>query len=148
MPVLKQLKLNDIVFDLPQASDAMANLSSVMAQVSCTTNQMTEALNDLADLMKRMDWATTEITAIKDNLADLCYHCEGRDGNLSARIDLCEYQLNELRSATDAQTENPNQKSGLEISNRIIPSEEFLILGGIGWSDDIVNMDKTNMFLN
>ena len=119
-----------------------------MAQVGCTADQMTKALKDLADLMKRMDWATTEITAIKDDLADLHYDCEGRDGCLSARIDLCEYQLNELRPATDAKTENPNQKSGLEISNRIIPSEEFLILGDIGWSDDIVNMDKTNMFLN
>ena len=126
----------------------MANLSSVMAQVGCTADQMTKALKDLADLMKRVDWATTEIIAIKDNLADLHYDCEEKDCNLSARIDLCECQINELRSATDAKTENPNQKSGLEISNRIIPSEEFLILGDIGWSDDIVNMDKTNMFLN
>ena len=148
MPVLKQIKLNDITFDLPSVSDTAVSLSSVVAQVGCTADQMTKALKDLADLMKRMDWATTEITAIKDDLADLRYNCEGRDGSLSARIDLCEYQLSELRSATDAKTENPNQKSDLEISNRIIPSEEFLILGDIGWSDDIVDMHKTNMFLN
>lgn len=148
MPVLKQIKLNDITFDLPSVSDTAVSLSSVVAQVGCTADQMTKALKDLADLMRRMDWATTEITAIKDDLADLHYDCEGRDGCLSARLDLCEYQLSELRPDTDAKTENPKQKSDLEISNRIVPSEEFLILGGIGWSDDIIDMDKTNMFLN
>ena len=99
-----------------------------MAQVGCTTDQMTEALKELADLMKRMDWATTEITAIKDDLADLRYDCEGKDCKLSARIDLCEYHLNELRPATDAKTENPKQKSDLEIFSWIVPSEDFLKL--------------------
>jgi septation ring formation regulator EzrA len=102
----------------------------VVAQVGCTTDQITSILKDLANLMKRMDWATTEITAIKDDLADLHYDCEGRDGNLSARIDLCEYHLNELRPATDAKTENPKQKSDLEIFSWIEPSTEFLKLEG------------------
>lgn len=101
-----------------------------MAQVGCTTDQITDILKDLANLMKRMDWATTEITAIKDDLADLHYDCEGRDGNLSARIDLCEYYLNELRPATDTKTENPKQKSDLEIFSWIEPSTEFLKLEG------------------
>lgn len=147
MAVLKQIQ-NDIMLNLPSVSDATISLSSVVAQVGCTTQQMTEALRKLSELMQQMDWATTEITAIKDDLADLHYDCEGRDGNLSARIDLCEFELSELRSATDAKIENPNQKGGLEISNRIVPSEDFLILGDIGWSDDIINLDKTNMFLN
>ena len=128
MPVLKQIKLNDITFDLPSVSDTAVSLSSVVAQVGCTADQMTKALKDLADLMRRMDWATTEITAIKDDLADLHYDCEGRDGCLSARLDLCEYQLSELRPDTDAKTENPKQKSDLEISNRIEISDEFLNL--------------------
>lgn len=98
--------------------------------------------------MSHMTWASDEITAIKDDLADLHYDCEGRDGNLSARIDLLEYQINELRPATDAKTENPKQKSDLEIFSQIEPSEAFLILGDIGWSEDICNMTKTNMFLN
>ena len=130
MPVLQQIKLNDITFDLPSVSDAAVSLSSVVAQVGCTADQMTKALKDLADLMKRMDWAATEITAIKDDLADLHYDCEGRDGNLSARIDLCEYQLNELRSAMDAKPENPKQKSDLEIFSRIVPCDEFLKIEG------------------
>lgn len=147
MAVLKQMQ-NDIMLNLPSVSDATISLSSVVAQVGCTTQQMTEALRKLSELMQQMDWATTEITAIKDDLADLHYDCEGRDGNLSARIDLCEFELSELRSATDAKTENPNQKGGLEISNQIVPSEDFLILGDIGWSEDIIKLDETNMFLN
>ena len=148
MPILQQIKLNDITFDLPSVSDTAVSLSSVVAQVGCTADQMTKALKDLADLMKRMDWAATEITAIKDDLADLHYDCEGRDGNLSARIDLCEHQLNELRPATDAKTENSKQKSDLEIFSRIEPSTEFLILGDVGWSEEIINIDTHNMFLN
>lgn len=136
------------MLNLPSVSDTAVSLSSVVAQVGCTADQMTKALKDLADLMKRMDWAATEITAIKDDLADLHYDCEGRDGNLSARIDLCEYQLNQLRPATGEKTEIPKQKSDLEIFSQIEPSTEFLILGDIGWSDDIIDMDKTNMFLN
>ena len=135
MPVLQQIKLNDITFDLPSVADTAVSLSSVVAQVGCTADQMTKALKDLADLMRRMDWATTEITAIKDDLADLHYDCEGRDGCLSARIDLCEYQLSQLRPDTDAKTENPNQKSDLEIFDWIVPSDEFLKL-------------ESNMFLN
>lgn len=148
MPVLKQIKLNDITFDLPSVSDTAVSLSSVVAQVGCTADQMTKALKDLADLMKRVDWATTEITAIKDSMSDLRYDIECADAACNARTDLVELRVNELRSVLDAKTENPNQKGGLEISNRIVPSEEFLILGDIGWSDDIVDMHKTNMFLN
>jgi len=109
---------------------------------------MTEALRKLSELMQQMDWATTEITAIKDSMSDLRYDVDCADAANSARTDLVEMQIDELRSALDAKTENSNQKGGLEISNRIVPSEDFLILGDIGWSDDIINLDKTNMFLN
>ena len=133
---------------LNSTQDALNNLGSALAQVGCTTEQMTEALRNISKLMSHMTWASDEITAIKDDLADLHYDCEGRDGNLSARIDLLEYQMSELRPATDAKTENPKQKSDLEIFSQIEPSEAFLILGDIGWSEDICNMTKTNMFLN
>ena len=148
MPVLRQIKLNDIAFDLPSVSDTAVSLSSVVAQVGCTADQMTEALRKISELMKQMDWATTEITAIKDSMSDLKYDIECADAACNARTDLVELQVNELRSVLDAKTENPNQKSGLEISNRIVPSEDFLILGDIGWSEEIIDIDKTNMFLN
>ena len=147
MAVFKQMQ-NDIMLNLPSVSDAEISLSSVVAQVGCTTQHMTEALRKLSELMQQMDWATTEITAIKDSMSDLRYDVDCADANNSARTDLVEMQIDELRSALDAKTENPNQKGGLEISNRIVPSEDFLILGGIGWSDDIIKLDETNMFLH
>jgi hypothetical protein len=44
------------------------------------------------------------------------------------RLDALEETIADLRSALDAETENPNQKSDLEISNRIVPSDAFLKL--------------------
>ena len=130
------------------SQDGLIHLSSALAQVGCTTDQMTEALRNISDLIAQMTWASDEITAIKDSLSDMRYDMECQDARLQCQIDVLDMELDELRPATDAKTENPKQKSDLEISNRIIPSEEFLILGDIGWSDDIVDMHKTNMFLD
>lgn len=130
------------------SQNGLIGLSSALAQVGCTTDQMTEALRNISDLIAQMTWASDEITAIKDSLSDMRYDMECQDARLQCQIDVLDMKLNELRPATDEKTENPNQKSGLEISNRIVPSEEFLILGDIGWSDDIIDMHKTNMFLD
>ena len=147
MAVLKQMQ-NDIILNLPSVSDAAISLSSVVAQVGCTTQQMTEALRKLSELIQQINWATTEITAIKDSMSDLRCDIDYADATNNARTDLLEMKIDELRSALDAKTENPNQKGGLEISNRIVPDEEFLIFGDIGWSYDIINLDETNMFLH
>lgn len=147
MAVLKQIP-NDIMLNLPNTSEAAVSLSSVVAQVGCTADQMTEALKKLSYLMNQVDWATTEITAIKDSLEDMRYDIERQDAGLQCQIDLVDMKLNELRPATDTKTENPKQKSDLEILSQIEPSTAFLILGDIGWSEDICNMTKTNMFLN
>ena len=85
--------------------------------------------------MGRMSWASDEITAIKDSLADMRYDTESADASLQCQIDVVNMKLDELRPDTDAKTENPNQKSDLEIFDWIIPSEEFLKLEG-------------NMFIN
>ena len=45
---------------------------------------------------------------------------------IGCRMDAMEEALAYIGSATNAKTENPNLKSDLEISNRIIPSREFL----------------------
>lgn len=136
------------MLNLPNTSEAAVSLSSVVAQVGCTADQMTEALKKLSYLMNQVDWATTEITAIKDSLEDMRYDIERQDAGLQCQIDLVDMKLNELRPATDTKTENPKQKSDLEILSQIEPSTAFLILGDIGWSEDICNMTKTNMFLN
>lgn len=118
MPVLKQT-LNDIMLNLPNVSEAAVSLSSVVAQVGCTADQMTEALKKLSYLMNQMDWATTEITAIKDSLADMRYDMERQDASLQCQIDALDMKLGELRPATDEKTENPKQKSDLEIFSQI-----------------------------
>jgi hypothetical protein len=46
------------------------------------------------------------------------------------RLGAIEETLADLRSALDAETENPNRKSDLEIFSRIVPSDAFLKLEG------------------
>ena len=70
---------------------------------------MTEALRKLSELMQQMNWATTEITAIKDSMSDLRYDVDCADAINSTRTDSVEMKIDELRSALDAKTENPNQ---------------------------------------
>lgn len=126
---------------LPSMEDAANNIHSVIAQVGCTAEQMTEALTRLSETMKRLDFVEEQL----DILGGCANH---QISALEGRITTTEALLDDLRSVLDAKTENPNQKDDLEISNRIVPSEDFLILGDIGWSSDIIDLDETNMFLN
>ena len=101
------------------SQDALINLSSALAQVGCTADQMTEALRNISDLMAQVAWASDEITAIKDSLSDMRYDMECQDASLQCQIDVLDMKLDELRPATDEKTENPKQKSDLEIFSRI-----------------------------
>ena len=78
-------------------------LADAVATVGVTTNEATEAISKLSQLMRDMEYT-------------------------NARIDWLENIISQLGPAPDAKTENPNQKSDLEIFNRIMPSEEFLKL--------------------
>jgi hypothetical protein len=80
---------------------------------------MTEALRNISDLIAQMTWASDEITAIKDSLSDMRYDMERQDASLQCQIDVLNMELDELRPATDEKTENPKQKSDLEIFSRI-----------------------------
>jgi hypothetical protein len=102
----------------------------------------------LRDAFAQLNYVYDKVGEIQENLHDLRYQRYNKDEALNCRAAALECDLSELRPATDAKTENPKQKSDLEIFNWIVPSEEFLILGGIGWSDYIIDIDKTNMFLN
>lgn len=101
------------------SQDGLIHLSSALAQVGCTADQMTEALRNISDLMAQVAWASDEITAIKDSLSDMRYDMERQDATLQCQIDVLDMKLDELRPATDEKTENPKQKSDLEISSRI-----------------------------
>ena len=136
MALIKSINLHDQLYDIGLNSEqSLKALSSALAQIGCTTDQMTQALRNISNLMSQMSWASDEITAIKDSLADMRYDTESADASLQCQIDVVNTKLNELRPDTDAKTENPNQKSDLEIFDWIIPSEEFLKLEG-------------NMFIN
>ena len=101
------------------SQNGLIGLSSALAQVGCTTDQMTEALRNISDLIAQMTWASDEITAIKDSLSDMRYDMECQDARLQCQIDVLDMKLDELRPATDEKTENPKQKSDLEIFSRI-----------------------------
>ena len=136
MALIKSINLHDQLYDIGLNSEqSLKALSSALAQIGCTTDQMTQALRNISNLMSQMSWASDEITAIKDSLADMRYDTESADASLQCQIDVVNTKLSELRPDTDAKTENPNQKSDLEIFDWIIPSEEFLKLEG-------------NMFIN
>ena len=90
--------------------NSLTYIADAVATIGVTTDEMTEAVSKLAQLMRDMECA-------------------------NARIDWLEEKLSQLEPVPDAKTENPNQKSDLEIFDRIIPSEGFLKLEG-------------NMFLN
>ena len=136
MALIKSINLHNQLYDIGlNPEQSLESLSSALAQIGCTTDQMTQALRDISDLMRRMSWASDEITAIKDSLADMRYDTESADASLQCQIDVVNMKLDELRPDTDAKTENPNQKSDLEIFDWIIPSEKFLKLEG-------------NMFIN
>jgi hypothetical protein len=90
--------------------NTLTYIADAVATIGITTDEATEAMSKLAQLMRDMECA-------------------------NARIDWLEDRISQLESVPDAKTENPNQKSDLEIFNRIVPSEEFLKLEG-------------NMFLN
>ena len=109
--------------DINDYKIGISTLSNAMVEFGCTADELSEAIQKIASLMKSME-------------------C------VNARIDYIEDKLSQLEPAPDVKTENPKQKSDLEIFSRIEPSTEFLILGDVGWSEDIIDIDTHNMFLN
>lgn len=55
---------------------------------------------------------------------------ENIQNGLNCRTSVLEMEIDELRSALDAKTENPNQKGDLEIFNQILGNNYFLNFGG------------------
>ena len=108
------------------------------AEVSCGDDHISSCeLISLAKAVAQIGISTQEATEAMVRLSELL-----------ARIEVLEEEMSDIRSALDDKTESPNRKDDLEIPNRIVPSENFLILEDIGWSDDLISLDKTNMFLN
>ena len=86
-----------------------------------------DRIDDIEDELKEaLEYHSEEITAIKDSLHDLRYETENIQSGLDCRTAVLEMELNDLRSAMDAKTENPNQKGDLEISSQIVWDKEIL----------------------
>ena len=85
--------------------NSLTYIADAVATIGVTASEATETISKLAQLMREMECINT-------------------------RLDLVESKIVQLEPAPDAKTETPNQKSDLEIFNRIVPSEEFLKLEG------------------
>ena len=108
-----------------------------MSATGVTAYEMTEAIKRMNEVLSRLEYHSDEITAIKDDLHDLRYETENIQSGLYSHTAVSEMEINDLRSAMDAKTENPKQKGGLEISSQIevnpflpnfvdLDSEDFL----------------------
>lgn len=140
MPQLHSIAVNGTVYELPtmnQFSSQLQDLARAMSSTGVSAYEMTQAITRMSEVLSRLEYHANEITAIKDDLHDLRYETEGIQQGLDGRTAVLEMELNDLRSAMDAKTENPNQKGGLEISSQIeanpflpnfvdLDSEEFL----------------------
>ena len=116
-------------------SNQIGELGQAMSRMGVSADEMISAIKRMNEVLSRLQYHSEEITAIKDDLHDLRYETENIQSGLDCRTAWLEMELSDLRSALDAKTENPKQKSDLEIFSWIVPSEEFLKLEG-------------NMFLN
>lgn len=124
MAFLNSIVVNGIKYDLPgssaqQFSSQLQDLGHAMQSMGITAYQLVNTITRLNEVLARLEYHSNEITAIKDNLHDLRYETENIQSGLDSRTAVLEMEINDLRSAMDAKTENPNQKGDLEIFSQI-----------------------------
>lgn len=86
-------------------------------QISCSDYTTRCELISLVDTVAQIGISAQDATTAMANLSEVLM-----------RLGAIEETLADLRSVLDAETEKPNRKSDLEISNRIVPSDAFLKL--------------------
>ena len=128
---LRSITVNGTVYEMPtptmsQFSEQVQSLAQAMANTGVTAHEMTNAIMRMNEVLSRLEYHANEITTIKDDLHDLRYETENIQSGLDCRTAVLEMEINDLRSAMDAKTENPNQKGDLEISSQIVWDEEIL----------------------
>jgi hypothetical protein len=84
-----------------------------------TAYELVNTITRLSEALSRLEYHSDEITAIKDDLHDLRYETENIQSGLDNRTAVLEMEINDLWSAMDAKTENPNQKGDLENFSQI-----------------------------
>lgn len=100
-----------------------------------TIDNFTTEMNEFASAIRTMGLsaqeATEAISRISEILARLnCIECVVNDEitTIKNRLDENERIINNLRPDLDVQTENPNQKTDLEIFDQIVWDKDFLDL--------------------
>ena len=142
MAILNSIVVNGVKYDLPgssaqQFSSQLQDLGHTMQSMGITAYQLVNTIARLNEALSRLEYHSDEITAIKDDLHDLRYETKNIQSGLDNRTAVLEMEIDDLRSALDAKTENPKQKGGLEISSQIevnpflpnfvdLDSEDFL----------------------
>ena len=124
MAILDSIMINDIEYDLPnlsaqQFSSQLQDLGHAMQSIGITAYELINTITQLSEALTKLEYHSDEITAIKDDLHDLRYETENIQSGLDCRTAVLEMEINNLRSAMDAKTENPNQKGDLENFSRI-----------------------------
>ena len=124
MAILNSIVVNGTKYDLPgssaqQFSSQLQDLGHAMQSMGITAYQLVNTIARLNEALSRLEYHSDEITAIKDDLHDLRYETENIQSGLDNRTAALEMKINDLRSALDAKTENPNQKGDLEILSQI-----------------------------
>ena len=122
MPQLHSIAVNGVVYELPsmnQFSSQLQDLARAMSSVGVSAYDAAQALRRMNEVLGRLEYMENEVTTIKDSLHDLKYETEEIQQGLDCRTAILEMELNDLRSAMDAKTENPNQKGDLEIFSQI-----------------------------
>ena len=127
MSQLHSIAVNGTVYEMPtltmsQFSGQLQSLAQAMANTGVTAHEMTNAIMRMNEVLSRLEYHANEITAIKDDLHDLRYETENIQSGLDCRTAVLEMEISDLRSAMDAKTENPNQKTDLEKISRIEPN--------------------------
>ncbi len=124
MAILNSIIVNGTKYDLPgpstqQFSSQLQDLGHAMQSMGITAYQLVNTITRLNEALSRLEYHSNEITAIKDDLHDLRYETENIQSGLDCRTAVLEMEINDLRSAMDAKTENPNQKGDLENFSQI-----------------------------
>ena len=124
MAILNSIVVNGTKYDLPsssieQFSSQLQDLGHAMQSMGITAYELVNTIARLNEALGRLEYHSDEITAIKDDLHDLRYETENIQSGLDCRTAVLEMEINDLRSAMDAKTENPNQKDDLENFSQI-----------------------------
>ena len=143
--VRSHFKIDDLTANINRFKTEIIQLNNTIQKFKYETEKSITQLTfedsyTFSKLLDKIDQSTvkiedfnsvlSEITAIKDDLHDLRIETENIQYGLDCRTAVLEMEIDELRPALDAKTENPNQKSDLEIFNQILGNNYFLNFGG------------------